>query len=296
VSDATTPHFHFTLPTIGGDQNTWGNALNGNWTSVDNLLNNIVGGETGIASGYLPLSGGTMTGPLQINSGLTVAGTTTLGSALIVNAPTTINGTLSASSTTINGGLSASSINAGSISTSGDITTGHNFAAGNDIFLNYPTITDFVIGASTATLRQIQWATNVSEVFDKSQSVFYWNMAGTKMSLDGSGDLTITGAGIKPGGGSWQASSDERVKRNVAPYTSGLDAVCKLLPIAFEYTGEGGTADDGKTYYGLSAQQAQGVMPELVVPMGGGYLGTQLGPLLLAVCNAIRELRDMIDA
>lgn len=34
----TTPNFGFSLPTVGGDDNVWGNLLNGNWSALDNEL------------------------------------------------------------------------------------------------------------------------------------------------------------------------------------------------------------------------------------------------------------------
>jgi hypothetical protein len=272
MSGTTTPNYNFALPTISGDQNTWGNKLNSNWSSLDTLIHNLVVQAGGSGSTSLPLTGGTLTGPLTVNSSLNVAGTTTLGSTLTVNAPAAIHGNL-----TVSGAFE---------------TTTAGFG--------YPSITDFAIYTS-GTQRILQYANNATVVYDTSQFTYYWNNTGTKMFLDGSGGLQIAGSANKPGGGPWNATSDDRMKRNVAPYTAGLEQVCQLKPIAYQYNGQGDTEADGKTYYGISAQQAQAVMPELVVQMTGprrlpGQLGTQLGPLLLAACTAIRELRDRVVA
>ena len=62
MSGTTTPNYSFNLPAIGGNQDSWGNLLNANWTAADNVIH-------GLASGYLPIAGG------NISGSLTVAGT-----------------------------------------------------------------------------------------------------------------------------------------------------------------------------------------------------------------------------
>ena len=246
MSDATTPNYNFTLPTIGGDQDSWGNALNANWTALDGLLHSFV-----VSSGFLPTTGGIITG------NLTVQGPAQFSSSLGV---------------------------AGILS------------------LAFPTVNDFYI-QRTGGFRVFHWSASDQVVWAESGAVTSWqHNSSSTMTLDGAGNLTIVGNGFKPGGGSWAAASDDRVKRNVRPYGAGLADICDLLPIAFEYNGEGGTTDDGVTHYGLSAQATQPIMPELVFEMPAdrhtlpGQLGTQLGPLLLAACNAIRELAERVTA
>ena len=38
MADSLTPNFNFTLPEIGGSDDTWGNKLNANWTALDALI------------------------------------------------------------------------------------------------------------------------------------------------------------------------------------------------------------------------------------------------------------------
>ena len=38
---ATTTNYAFDLPVVGGNQDTWGGLLNGNWTALDTLLNSL---------------------------------------------------------------------------------------------------------------------------------------------------------------------------------------------------------------------------------------------------------------
>ncbi len=60
MSDTTTPNYGFTLPSIGASQDTWGNKLNANWAEADSVIYSL-------ASGYLPISGGTLSGNLSIS-------------------------------------------------------------------------------------------------------------------------------------------------------------------------------------------------------------------------------------
>ena len=70
MSGSTTPYYSFNLPTIGGNQDSWGNLLNANWTAADSAIH-------GLASGYLPLvGGGTITGNLSITGNLFAGGAT----------------------------------------------------------------------------------------------------------------------------------------------------------------------------------------------------------------------------
>jgi hypothetical protein len=265
MSDAFTPNYHFDLPTIGGSQDTWGNKLNANWTALDGFLHTLTGG-TGPTGSFLPSTGGTITGSMVVTGGLDVKGA--LG---------------------CEGGATISTL-----------------AVNGAIYFARSQVTDFTITRSFPQ-RILEWATNVTDVYNESTGDRFWNANTSQMQLSYGGNLTIVGNGFKPGGGSWAATSDERVKRNVRPYDAGLADICELLPIRFEYNGDGGTTDDGVTHYGLSAQKTREVMPELVFEMATprkdgsvdplllpGQLGTQLGPLLLAACNAIRELAERV--
>lgn len=258
MSGSTTPNYNFNLPTIGGSQDSWGNALNANFTALDGIIHTLATG-----SGFLPLTGGVITGQLTVNQGLLAKQTIGVGISIAVG---------------------------------------------------YPGVSDFqlVLGDANAgpNTRILQWATNVKTDYDPNFGSFaFWRQGTPLLTIDSAGNTTINGNGFKPGGGSWASSSDDRVKRNVRPYGAGLADICELLPIAFEYNGEGGTAADGITHYGLSAQKTREVMPELVFEMATprldgsidplllpGQLGTQLGPLLLAACNAIRELAERVTA
>jgi hypothetical protein len=69
----STPNYGFALPAIGGNQDSWGNLLNANWTTADNVIH-------GLSSGYLKLSGGgSITGNLGVSGNMTAGSVYTTG-------------------------------------------------------------------------------------------------------------------------------------------------------------------------------------------------------------------------
>ncbi len=95
---------------------------------------------------------------------------------------------------------------------------------------------------------------------------FIWEDASETllMSLNRTGDFYVSGTAYKPGGGSWAASSDQRVKRDISPFVDGLSHILKLCPIKYKYNGKWNTIDDGNEYIGLMAQEAEKITPYIV--------------------------------
>ena len=132
----------------------------------------------------------------------------------------------------------------------------------------------------------------------------YCNLSGL---LEVEGAEPIAGeTAFKPGGGPWGVRSDARLKRAIAPYQRGLDAIRQLRPITYQYNGRGRTHDTGDTYVGLMAEEVQSVMPEMV-----GAKREKLDPedteetdiltlntnaLQYASINAIKELAARVEA
>jgi hypothetical protein len=147
-----------------------------------------------------------------------------------------------------------------------------------------------------------------------------------------SGRFEVSQIAAQPGGGSWAATSDARIKTVLGNYDSGLDAINALQPVRYdtdavpdnsELMADGsGTADksaatvpyrnslhyqaasDGLEFIGLVAQQAESAMPELV-SAGPGYIDGEAvtdlrtldqGPLVFALINAVKELTARIEA
>ncbi len=51
------------------------------------------------------------------------------------------------------------------------------------------------------------------------------------------GNFTIPTGGLKPGGGPWSDSSDERIKTVTREYTTGLAAIKGLRPVRYIFKG-----------------------------------------------------------
>jgi Chaperone of endosialidase len=136
--------------------------------------------------------------------------------------------------------------------------------------------------------------------------------------LDVAGDINITGVAYKPGGGSWTAPSDARIKQVLGDYKQGLAEVCKLSPVRYlfkgnyykqppagsEKTPHQNFAEAKTEFVGLIAQQAEIPMPEMVTTEAGYIDGKPVADLrvldttalIFALVNACKELAARIEA
>jgi hypothetical protein len=121
------------------------------------------------------------------------------------------------------------------------------------------------------------------------------------------GNLTVGIQAYKPGGGSWAATSDIRIKDVVGEYERGLEAVLQLRPVIYTYKGNDG-ADHAKEaeaktpYVGFIAQELETVFPEMVFSTAGAIDGVavtdlkavDVSALLYALVNSCKELAARI--
>lgn len=143
-------------------------------------------------------------------------------------------------------------------------------------------------------------------------------------SIGTSGDFVIYGANAyKPGGGSWTAPSDARIKTVTGDYTRGLAEILQLQPKRFTYRandtmdapeeGKGApyssspnysVAKAGTEFAGLVAQDLQPVLPEMCREYTGYIDGVVKSDMLhvdrssldLALVNAVKELAARVEA
>jgi len=78
------------------------------------------------------------------------------------------------------------------------------------------------------------------------------------------GFISHIGTVRKPGGGSWSALSDARVKKDVAKFEPGLLELEKIRPVTYRYNGLGGMTDTTKQYVGVIAQEVEKTLPFMV--------------------------------
>jgi len=127
----------------------------------------------------------------------------------------------------------------------------------------------------------------------------------TAGTLQTSGNATIGGCVNYNGGTSGTCLSDERVKQDINPYSSGLQDVIALDPVTYKYNGLAGTPNDGDVRMGLIAQQVELVAPDLVsttsaLLSASDTAPTQLlevnyGALPFVLINALKEIVAISD-
>ena len=108
--------------------------------------------------------------------------------------------------------------------------------------------------------------------------------------------LEVNGQASKSTPGDWLANSDARLKRNIMPLdpATTLHQLLALNGVTYEWGDSGDYNRPEGTQFGLTAQNVQGVFPNLVQEGKDGWLVTSYGtfdPMFLA---AIRALNDEV--
>ncbi|MEP6717559.1 MAG: tail fiber domain-containing protein [bacterium] len=108
--------------------------------------------------------------------------------------------------------------------------------------------------------------------------------------------LSVNGTANKPGGGSWDIFSDERLKNIKGSFNSGLKAVMQLQPLRYEYkTNNSLGINSAGEHVGFGAQAVQKIIPEAVTQNAQGYLLINNDPILWTMLNAIKEQQKEIE-
>ena len=106
----------------------------------------------------------------------------------------------------------------------------------------------------------------------------------------GTATFTVTTV-YKTGGGSFAATSDERLKDIQGSYEKGLEAVLALEPIRFTY--KSGAKDE---FVGVSAQKVRETqLASMVRAQEDGYLAVDNSELVYTLVNAVKELNQKIE-
>jgi hypothetical protein len=114
-------------------------------------------------------------------------------------------------------------------------------------------------------------------------------------SLDDAGNLTISGEGAKPGGGSWAVASDERLKRNIEPIEHALDDLLRLRGVYFEYRDAGTIHELPGRRIGMTAQNVESVFPDWVSQGADGFKRVTYRGFEALTVEALRALKSEND-
>jgi hypothetical protein len=174
------------------------------------------------------------------------------------------------------------------------------------------TVTGGTGAASTLTIRSTS-GTGTSDAI-----VFQTASQSERMRITTSGNVGIgtttpsyqlqlsTDSAAKPSTNTWTIASDERLKTVLGDYEKGLDEICALRPVRYEYNGLGGMQADGKEHISIVAQEAREVFPECIGTFSGKLreddeeetelLNYNGHAVTFALINAVRELKARLDA
>lgn len=85
-----------------------------------------------------------------------------------------------------------------------------------------------------------------------------------RMNLTSSALNLFVNKAAKPGGGSWAAVSDVRVKKDVKRFELGLAELEQVQPVTFKYNGLGGSTATDQQFVGVIAQELEKALPFMV--------------------------------
>ncbi len=109
-----------------------------------------------------------------------------------------------------------------------------------------------------------------------------------------------TNSAAKPTSGTWTVASDARLKKDIAPFKSGLTDVLSINPVWFTYTGKAGMPKE--TGVGVIAQELQKVAPYMVGTwkhkednLETEYLAVDNGAMTYMLVNATKELHEKLE-
>lgn len=316
LADVSTPNLDLTQPEVGASSSTWGYKLNTNFTILDGAI--VPASKGGSYAGAVTFEQPTT----QQGSGITYSAFSThaIGFGWDGNVGAIagyVDGSYVgdfASLGWVNANFPTYGWMAGNyLNKAGDTCTGNLFAngamgGGGGVFADFPS-NDFGLYRANGNDRIINFTAGyyfrLSAQPADAGYMYYVAQNQVMAQWRWTGDYVIAGQGWKPGGGSWAASSDRRVKRSVTDYRAGLAAVCALRPIRYKYNGLGGTINDDHYYFGLIAQEARDSMPELVGAVRArldrddprtetDLLTLDSTPLIFALVNCCRELAERV--
>lgn len=283
--------------TLTGGVNTQTNAIsstNSPNTGIELANKNYVDSSSGniktyVAARYLPLSGGTLTGPTILNT--TVAGTvlqvndvqSTQNRNFIVDS----YGSVGVGGTPPAAGATQFTVY-GSSNLTGN-TTVNGLSASNNTTISFldtaGTSTGFVLTNGNS------FNLNGTDGSGNSRSIFNITQRSSTSPLNISVPITTTSA-ISAGGDVIAFyTSDARLKNNVTPITSALDKLDKISGVEYDWNTELQSTHSGHDV-GVLAQEIESILPEAVITRPDGYKAVRYEKLIPLLIQAIKELKS----
>jgi hypothetical protein len=126
---------------------------------------------------------------------------------------------------------------------------------------------------------------------------------GNNYAVIGNADITrlyvaSDGAGVLYANGTIQ-TSDKRLKENIEDSDLGLEFINKIRPVSYKYIND---KQDGKTKYGIIAQEVQEVLKEsnnedfAGIKDSDEYLGADYNQFVAPLIKSVQELTEMVKS
>ncbi|MBL8066117.1 MAG: tail fiber domain-containing protein [Chthonomonadaceae bacterium] len=130
-------------------------------------------------------------------------------------------------------------------------------------------------------------------------SPFYVRTSGGDVYVDlAGGTFNVDGPAFKPGGGTWGALSDRRLKNKITPVANPLGQLLSLHGRSFEFRSRDKHNDLEGPQIGFVAQEVEKVFPQWVTTNKDGYKGVTLpmafNALLVESVRALKEENTML--
>lgn len=140
--------------------------------------------------------------------------------------------------------------------------------------------------------------TGTNIVFDNNEIIARNNGVSSTLFLqNGGGAFEVGGTAAKPGGGSWSATSDARLKDQVRPYADGLQQLLGINPVYYHYNKQSGY-DTKQEYIGVLAQELQTIAPYMVKTFkkeDKEFLSVDNTAMTFMLINAVKEQQQQIE-
>lgn len=115
-----------------------------------------------------------------------------------------------------------------------------------------------------------------------------WNYLG---EVDVYSNLVVHNSASKPGGGSWTALSDARLKKDVKPLEGALDKMLALRGVTYEFKEPEKIHELSGQRMGMIAQEVEEVFPDWVETGADGYKRLTVRGFEALTVEAVRQLR-----
>jgi hypothetical protein len=191
---------------------------------------------------------------------------------------------------TINANISMSTAN---ITVTSNVTTS-NIVASNNVTVTKNVAAGNVVATNSVSAANVSVTSNVSV----GNVVVTNAISGTNITLTNNvstGNITVTNditttniTATLVSATDFNTTSDVALKMNMQQITNSLDVMEQLTGFVFNWK------SDGKTSYGVSAQQVEQILPDLVRIRDDGFKGVNYLNLIAFLIEAVKDLKKEV--